>query len=109
LPQCRPQSQFKESKVHLPASLNPADVIFSSRRLVPDGYVKDITHVIYVTPEGYFALGTQAERTHIGHLISKLNAKLALKTFITIGPGRWGTLNPDLGVSTMVIFTTLAL
>jgi hypothetical protein len=96
--QCRPQSQFKESKVHLPASLNPADVIFSSRRLVPDGYVKDITHVIYVTPEGYFALGTQAERTHIGHLISKLNAKLALKTFITIGPGRWGTLNPDLGV-----------
>jgi hypothetical protein len=96
--QCRPQSQFKESKVRLPASLNPADVIFSTRRLVPDGYVEGITHVIYVTPEGYFSLGTQAERTHIGHLISKLNAKLAGKVFITIGPGRWGTINPDLGV-----------
>jgi hypothetical protein len=96
--QCRPQSHFKESKVRLPTSLNPADVIFSSRRLVPDGHVDCITHVIYVTPEGYFALGTQAERTHIGHLISKLNAKLVGKIFITIGPGRWGTINPDLGV-----------
>jgi hypothetical protein len=96
--QCRPQSQFKENKVRLPASLNPADVIFSTRRLVPDGHVDCITHVLYVTPEGYFALGTQAERSHIGHLISKLNAKLAGEIFITIGPGRWGTINPDLGV-----------
>ena len=96
--QCRPQSQFKESKVRLPSSLNPADVIFSTRRLVPDGRVEGITHVVYVTPEGYFSLGTQAERTHIGHLISKLNARLVDKVFITVGPGRWGTINPDLGV-----------
>ncbi len=96
--QCRPQSQFKESKVRLPGSLNPADVIFSTRRLVPDGKVECITHVIFVTPEGYFSLGTQAERTHIGHLISKLNARLVGKVFITIGPGRWGTINSDLGV-----------
>jgi hypothetical protein len=96
--QCRPQSQFKESKVRLPSSLNPADVIFSTTRLVPDGYVGLITHVIYVTPEGYFSLGSQSERTHIGHLVSKLNSKLGGKIFITIGPGRWGTINPDLGV-----------
>ena len=96
--QCRPQSQFKESKIHLPGSLNPADVIFSTTRLVPDGHVPEITHVIYVTPEGFFSLGTQPERMHIGHLISKLNAKLVGKCFITIGPGRWGTINSDLGV-----------
>ena len=96
--QCRPQSQFIESKFHLPTSLNPVDVIFSTTRLVPDGYVPEITYVIYVTPEGYFSLGTQPERMHIGHLISKLNAKLAGKGFITIGPGRWGTNNSDLGV-----------
>lgn len=96
--QCRPQSQFKESKVRLPASLNPADVIFSTTRLVPEGYVSGITHVLYVTSEGYFALGSQPERAHIGHLLSKLNANLDGQTFITIGPGRWGTINPDLGV-----------
>ncbi len=96
--QCRPQSQFKESKVHLPASLNPADVVFSTARLVPEGYVEAITHVVYVTPEGYFALGSQPERAHIGHLVSKLNSCLDGKSFITVGPGRWGTINPDLGV-----------
>ncbi len=96
--QCRPQSQFKESKATLPTSLNPADVVFSTRRLVPAGRVAGITHIIFVTPEGYFSLFTQAERAHIGHLVSQLNAKLASKIFITIGPGRWGTINPDLGV-----------
>ncbi len=96
--QCRPQSQFKESKVRLPTSLNPVDVVFSTSRLVPDGHVSGITHVIYVTPEGYFALGSQPERAHIGHLVSKLNSHLTGTTFITIGPGRWGTNNPDLGV-----------
>jgi len=96
--QCRPQSHFKESSTRLPASLNPADVIFSTRRMVPEGHVDKITHVIYVTPEGYFALSSQPERSHIAHLVSKLNARLDGKTFIAIGPGRWGTINPDLGV-----------
>jgi hypothetical protein len=96
--QCRPQSQFKESKVQLPTSLNPADVIFSTQRLVPAGRVSGITHVIFVTPEGYFSLATQPERAHIGHLVSQFNSKMAGMTFITIGPGRWGTINPDLGV-----------
>jgi hypothetical protein len=96
--QCRPQSQFKESRVRLPASLNPADMVFSTSRLIPDGHISGITHVIYVTPEGYFSLTSQPERTHIAHLVSKLNARLSGKTFITIGPGRWGTINPDLGV-----------
>ena len=96
--QCRPQSYFKESIVQLPTSLNPADVMFSTQRLVPSGRVEWITHIIFVTPEGYFSLSTQAERSHIGHLVSQLNAKLAGFTFITLGPGRWGTTNPDLGV-----------
>jgi hypothetical protein len=96
--QCRPQSQFKESKVQLPTSINPADVIFSTQRLVPAGRVVGITHIIFVTPEGYFSLSTQPERAHIGHLVSQLNAKMASLTFITIGPGRWGTVNSDLGV-----------
>jgi hypothetical protein len=96
--QCRPQSHFKESKVRLPPSVNPLDVIFSTQRLVPAGHVTGITHVIFVTPEGYFSLTTQAERAYIGRLVSQLNAKLASFIFITIGPGRWGTINPDLGV-----------
>jgi hypothetical protein len=97
--QCRPQSHFKESRVHLPSSINPADVVFSTQQLVPSGRVPGITHLIYVAPEGYFALTSQSERAHVGHLVSQLNAKLSGNTFITLGPGRWGTVNPDLGVA----------
>jgi hypothetical protein len=96
--QCRPQSHFKESRVRLPTSVNPADVVFSTQRMVPAGQVSAITRVIFISPEAYFSLSTQAERAHIGHLVSQLNAKLVGTTFITIGPGRWGTVNPDLGV-----------
>jgi hypothetical protein len=96
--QCRPQSQFKESRVQLPSSVNPANVIFSTQRMVPAGQVSSITHVVFVSPEAYFSLPTQAERAHIGHIISRLNARLAGTVFITLGPGRWGTINPDLGV-----------
>jgi hypothetical protein len=96
--QCRPQSHFKESKVQLPTQIDPEDVIFSTRWLVPSGRVPGITHILFVSPEGYFSLGTQAERNHIGHIVSKLNSLLDGKTFITMGPGRWGTTNPDLGV-----------
>jgi hypothetical protein len=96
--QCRPQSQLKERKVRLPSSLNPADVVFSTRRVVPEGHVEDIRFVVFVTPEGYFSLPTQADRAKVGRLVGQLNAQLAGKTYICIGPGRWGTSNPDLGV-----------
>jgi hypothetical protein len=96
--QCRPQSYLKESKVHLPSSINPADIIFSTRRVVPDGHIKDIRYVIFVSPEGYFSLATSAHRTRLGQMVGLLNTRLAGKVFICIGPGRWGTSNPDLGV-----------
>ena len=44
------------------------------------------------------ALPTEAARSEVGRAISKLNAALADQVFICVGPGRWGTRNPDLGV-----------
>ena len=53
---------------------------------------------MFVPPEAYFALPTQIERVELGRAIGRLNAALGEETFICIGPGRWGTSNPDLGV-----------
>jgi hypothetical protein len=97
--QCRPQSHLIESKARLPRSMNPADVIFSTRRVVPEGRVEGIRYVLFVTPEGYYSLPTIHKRNELGRTISKLNAKLKDHNFICVGPGRWGTVNPDLGVS----------
>lgn len=96
--QCRPQSHLRESEVHLPVNLDPANVIFSTRGMIPQGVISAITHVVFVPPEGYFALPTQAIRSALARTIGRLNEKLEGQVFICVGPGRWGTNNPDLGV-----------
>ncbi|KAA3646493.1 MAG: hypothetical protein DWQ07_09785 [Chloroflexi bacterium] len=96
--QCRPQSQLAESNVRLPHDLDEERIIFATERVVPHGHVKDINYVLFVPPEGYYALPDQASRSKLGRAIGRLNAALKDETFICIGPGRWGTVNPDLGV-----------
>lgn len=96
--QCRPQSHLKDSQAHLPADIPKEDIVFSTSRMVPRGRVDWINYVIYVSAEGYLALPTKSARAEIGRAISKLNGLLADQVFISIGPGRWGTRNLDLGV-----------
>jgi hypothetical protein len=96
--QCRPQSHLKESEARLPSNIPLEKIVFSSRRMVPQGRVTHIQYVIFVPPEAYFALPTQAARAEVGRAIGRLNVVLAGQTFICVGPGRWGTRNPDLGV-----------
>ena len=86
-------------EVDLPALLDPADVIFSTRRMVPRGKVTGIRWVLFVPPEGYFSLASAAERNRLERAIGSLNAALKDERFICVGPGRWGTSTPDLGVS----------
>jgi len=98
--QCRPQSALTEGgEVDLPALLDPADVVFATRRMVPRGKVTGIRWVLFVPPEGYFSLASPAERNRLERAIGSLNDSLKDKTFICVGPGRWGTSTPDLGVS----------
>jgi hypothetical protein len=97
--QCRPQSQLKPvSPDVVPGDLTPENTIFSSHFMVPQGYLNAIRHVIYICPEKYFSLSTETERRELTRIISQLNSQLGAKTFICVGPGRWGTTNYDLGV-----------
>ena len=97
--QCRPQSQMQTVTPELaPRDLEPASIVFSTHFMVPQGYLGNVRHVIYVSPDKYFSLPTQAERGELRRIISQLNVLLEPKTFICVGPGRWGTTNPDLGV-----------
>jgi hypothetical protein len=82
----------------LPRELLEKDIIFSTQRMVPQGVVEGIRYVLFVSPEGYFNISTQAERIKLIRAIGQLNAALDGETFIAVGPGRWGTSTPDLGV-----------
>ncbi len=97
--QCRPQSHLKENDVRVPKNLKKRQIIFSTPRMAPQGRVHDIQYVVFVSPECYHALPTPSDRAKLGRAIGRLNAALHSESFICIGPGRWGTKNPDLGVS----------
>ncbi len=110
--QCRPLSYFKdEGENRIPANLKDEDKLFSSSVMVAGGRLDEINYVLYVPAEGYFALPTQADRYKLERAIGKLNAAMAGENFICVGPGRWGTSNPDLGVHVDYadIFNTKAL
>jgi hypothetical protein len=97
--QCRPQSQLQEAKsIPLPKNLSAEKIVFSSSFLVPQGYLQNIRYVIFVSPEAYYALPSTATRNEIGRIVGRLNSILTEKSFICVGPGRWGTENVDLGV-----------
>ena len=96
--QCRPQSHYSAQEITLPQDLRPEDVVLESYNVMPSGQVEGVRYVVFVPPEGYYALATMDERRLLTRAIGKLNARLAEETFICVGPGRWGTSNPDLGV-----------
>jgi hypothetical protein len=96
--QCRPQSHLQESKAQLPQQLDPADIIFSTQRVIPRGVIEGIRYVIFVPPETYYMMESSHKRAELRQIISELNALLSDQTFICLGPGRWGSTNPDLGV-----------
>ncbi len=97
--QCRPQS-YLTSAESLPnvEMVEKEQVVLSTQFMVPRGYLNRIRHVIFVSPEGYLSLPTENLRLEVGKSISKLNSVLKPKTYVCAGPGRWGSLNHDLGV-----------
>ena len=56
-------------------------------------------YVVYIPPEGYFALPTKESRYELVRAISRLEQCAEEGKVYLCGPGRWGSSNSDLGVS----------
>jgi hypothetical protein len=98
--QCRPQYRTLPGQAARPA---PADVpeanrLFQTSRLAPQGNVTGVEYVVYVDLKAYHALAEPTDRREVARLIGRLNKALEGRTFILIGPGRWGSSNDMLGV-----------
>ncbi len=96
--QCRPMSRLEREAARLPTDIPAGRQIFVSTRLVPDGRVSDIRYVVYVPPDVYRTLKPVARKQELARVIGRLNRRLEGETFVLIGPGRWGSANPDIGV-----------
>jgi len=99
--QCRPQSQSdKSAPAPIPKDVESRDVVFTADRYVTNGWVPDITNIVYVDPEVYGSLRSRDEMLEVARVIGRLNRLLPMKRFILLGPGRWGSRGDvKLGVS----------
>jgi len=101
--QCRPlQTIGLEKRVEFPEHIGRERIFFKSEGNFVGGSIsQSIQRIIYVAPQRYRELPL-AKKYDVARLIGKLNKQIVnreeLPTML-LGPGRWGTTTPSLGVS----------
>ncbi|MBN1526521.1 MAG: phosphoenolpyruvate synthase [Candidatus Omnitrophica bacterium] len=100
--QCRPlQTGGQGRRAEIPESISDKDVLFESQGYFLGGNIaQEIKRVIYVDPEKYIGL-VQSDKYDIARIVGMLNRDIedgGKMPAILIGPGRWGTTTPSLGV-----------
>ena len=100
--QCRPfQTKGHYSRVQLPEKIaKPKILIRQEANFMGGSIYQAISRIIYIDPQGYAKLNL-SEKYEIARLVGKLNRQIgrreAMPT-ILLGPGRWGTTTPAMGV-----------
>jgi hypothetical protein len=90
--QCRPQArQEDEEPVTVPTWVADERKLFSAARHVTNARIAGIRTIIYVDPAAYAAMSSQAAMAAVGDAVSRLNGLFPRKSFILMGPGRWGS------------------
>jgi hypothetical protein len=100
--QCRPMSLPGWAPEALPTAIPDERVLFRATRMAGGGMVRDIRYIVFIDPSDYATLGAGSVlRAHMGRLVGRLNAHptLADARVMMMGPGRWGSSNPELGVN----------
>jgi hypothetical protein len=101
--QCRPvQTKGLGHRVSMPKAVKKDRVLFRSEGNFLGGNISiGIDRIIYVDPKAYCALATQSEKYDIARVVGILNRQAESRSrsaVMLLGPGRWGTSTPSLGV-----------
>ncbi len=77
-------------------NINPADTIIFSGSALGHGVFKGISDLVYVKPESF----NPSHNKNLAETIENLNSSFAMqgKGYVLIGPGRWGSTDPWLGI-----------
>ena len=104
--QCRPlQTRGLGKSVEIPNLLNQQDCFFSTKGNFMGGNVRlPVDYVVFVPAQAYLKLNEQGKYM-VARQIGIINNALKGKNAMLMGPGRWGTTTPSLGVP--VHFTEL--
>lgn len=95
LVQLRPLSVYDDrGRVEIP-DVAPEKIILKGDRMVANGRLEGIRHIVYVDPELY---GKTPDFNEVARAVGDINQKLDGERYLLVGPGRWGSSNPMLGV-----------
>jgi hypothetical protein len=100
--QCRPlQTRGLGHKVDIPQAIDREDILFASQGYFLGGNISQkIDWIVSVDPEKYSKL-LLSDKYEIARIVGKLNGTIKNKEELAVllmGPGRWGTTTPSLGV-----------
>jgi hypothetical protein len=100
--QCRPlQTKGIEKETTVPEDIAQDRIFFKSQGYNMGGNISQpVSRVIYIDPKKYLELPV-SRKYSIARLVGKLNKQIMLRETtptILMGPGRWGTTTPSLGV-----------
>lgn len=99
--QCRPfQTRGHRSRVEIPDKIEEGKIFLRQEGNFMGGSVyQDIARIIYIDPRGYVKLPL-SEKYNIARLVGKINRSISRDDMpaILLGPGRWGTTTPEMGV-----------
>jgi len=96
--QIRPIVINNDSKYLIPAEVDFSDTIIYAESALGNGKYENIQDIVYVKPDVF----NPAKTRDIAAAIEKLNLKFEEeeKNYLLIGPGRWGSSDPWLGIPT---------
>jgi len=94
--QVKPLIRSVDSMVVHTSLVNREDMILYSKRGMGNGVIEGIRDIVYVVPEKFDRMKTRS----IAKEIHDVNAYLKKEkhNYILIGPGRWGSSDPFLGI-----------
>lgn len=90
--QCRPQSRSRDNTpAAIPTNIPAQSTVFTANKYISNGKVTGIRSVVYVDPIGYSKLEKYEDLISVGSAVSEINRILPRRSFILMGPGRWGS------------------
>jgi hypothetical protein len=100
--QCRPlQTRGEKGRVQMPEQPEAEKILFKCQGYFMGGSIfQDLKQIIYVEPQAYIDLPLSG-KYDIARLVGQLNKQITdrqVEPTILMGPGRWGTSTPSLGV-----------
>jgi hypothetical protein len=94
--QIRPVVQGSEIQDVLVDSVEPGDAICISNRALGNGLIDGVRDLVYVRRDGFDRANTRQIALEIGEVNWKLREEK--RPYLLIGPGRWGSADPWLGI-----------